>query len=68
MGGKWKKLSPTFEKVVAKMRTYFNMDVKATRLNWYRCDGGRLAVAHPWRSLSDRRPWCHHRRQGDCDP
>ena len=37
MGGKWKKLSPTFEKVVDRMRTYFGMDIKATRFNWYRC-------------------------------
>ena len=34
--GAWKKDSPTFEKVVAKIAEYFRMDVKATRFNWYR--------------------------------
>ena len=36
MGGKWKALSPSFSKVVDRMAAYFDMDVKATRLNWYR--------------------------------
>lgn len=36
MGGKWKDMSPTFMKVVDKIRTYFNMDIQATRFNWYR--------------------------------
>eukprot|EP00045_Choanoeca_perplexa_P007666 m.70453 g.70453 ORF g.70453 m.70453 type:complete len:343 (+) comp14164_c0_seq1:2-1030(+) len=36
MGGKWKKLSPTFQAVVDRMAAYFNMDIKATRFNWYR--------------------------------
>jgi hypothetical protein len=36
MGGKWKRLSPTFGRVVERMAEYFDMDVKATRLNWYR--------------------------------
>ena len=35
-GGKWKKNSPTFQRVVEQIRTYFNMDIKATRFNWYR--------------------------------
>ena len=29
-------MSPTFLKVVDKIRTYFNMDIQATRFNWYR--------------------------------
>ena len=37
-GGKWKKNSPTFQRVVEQIRTYFNMDIKATRFNWYRHD------------------------------
>ncbi len=32
----WKEKCPTFSWVVDKMASYFNMDVKATRLNWYR--------------------------------
>ena len=35
-GGKWKQNSPTFQKVVAQIRNYFDMDIKATRFNWYR--------------------------------
>jgi hypothetical protein len=35
-GGKWKKNSPTFQRVVQQIRDYFNMDIKATRFNWYR--------------------------------
>ena len=34
--GNWKKRCPTFLKVVKKMTEYFNMDVKATRFNWYK--------------------------------
>ena len=36
MGGKWKDRCPTFLKIVERMRTYFDMDIKATRLNWYK--------------------------------
>jgi hypothetical protein len=32
----WKKHSPTFNMIIDKLSKYFNMDVKATRLNWYR--------------------------------
>jgi len=32
----WKKSSPTFNMVIQKMSQYFNMDVQATRLNWYK--------------------------------
>lgn len=32
----WKKYSPTFNLIIDKMAKYFNMDVKATRLNWYK--------------------------------
>ena len=31
----WKEYSPTFKAVIDKIKTYFNMDIKATRLNWY---------------------------------
>lgn len=31
----WKKYSPTFNAVIEKIKKYFEMDVKATRLNWY---------------------------------
>merc|ERR1711971_64476 len=34
--GQWKEKCPTFSWVVEKMAAYFDMDVKATRLNWYR--------------------------------
>lgn len=33
---KWKEYSPTFMMILDKLKSYFNMDVKATRLNWYR--------------------------------
>ena len=32
----WKEKCPTFSWIVETMADYFNMDVKATRLNWYR--------------------------------
>lgn len=32
----WKKSCPTFSKIVDQMAEYFGMNVKATRLNWYR--------------------------------
>ena len=31
----WKQLCPTFTYVVDRMRDYFDMDIKATRFNWY---------------------------------
>jgi len=31
----WKVHSPTFNAVIDKIKKYFNMDIKATRLNWY---------------------------------
>ena len=32
----WKEHCPTFKMVIEKMQKYFNMDIKATRFNWYR--------------------------------
>ena len=32
----WSKHCPTFHMVLTKIRDYFNMDIAATRLNWYR--------------------------------
>ena len=32
----WKEKCPTFSYVVDRMRDYFDMDIKATRFNWYR--------------------------------
>jgi len=32
----WKESCPTFTYVVDRMRDYFDMDIKATRFNWYR--------------------------------
>jgi len=32
----WKKHCPTFAWVVDKLATYFDMNIQATRLNWYR--------------------------------
>lgn len=32
---KWKRNSPTFNMVVGRIREFFNMNIKATRLNWY---------------------------------
>ena len=34
--GNWKDKCPTFTAVVTKMAEYFDMDVQATRFNWYR--------------------------------
>ena len=31
----WKEHSPTFRAVIDRIKIYFNMGVKATRLNWY---------------------------------
>lgn len=33
---KWKSECPTFNMVIQKIQKYFKMDIKATRLNWYR--------------------------------
>uniref|UniRef100_A0A7S1M9A8 C3H1-type domain-containing protein n=1 Tax=Neobodo designis TaxID=312471 RepID=A0A7S1M9A8_NEODS len=32
----WKKQSPTFNAVIERIKTYFNMNVQATRFNWYK--------------------------------
>jgi len=32
----WKEKCPTFNMVIEKIKNYFDMDVKATRFNWYR--------------------------------
>ena len=32
----WKNKCPTFNHVIERLTKYFNMDVKATRFNWYR--------------------------------
>lgn len=32
----WKSKAPTFSMVIDRIRTYFGMDIKATRLNWYK--------------------------------
>jgi len=32
----WKKHSSTFNMIISKIEEYFNMDIKATRLNWYK--------------------------------
>lgn len=32
----WKKNCPTFNEVVSRLKTFFSMDVKATRFNWYK--------------------------------
>ncbi len=33
---KWKEDCPIFNSIIERLKTYFGMDVKATRLNWYR--------------------------------
>jgi len=32
----WKEKAPTFAYIINKLKTYFNIDIKATRLNWYK--------------------------------
>ena len=32
----WKEECPTFNMIIEKIKNYFNMDIKATRLNWYK--------------------------------
>jgi hypothetical protein len=32
----WKTKCPTFNKVISKIKDYFNLDIKATRFNWYK--------------------------------
>lgn len=34
--GNWKAKCPTFMMVINRMKEYFNMDIKATRFNWYK--------------------------------
>lgn len=34
-GWKNKEISPTFFKIIEKIKDYFNIDIKATRFNWY---------------------------------
>lgn len=34
--GNWKQECPTFSMIVERLSKYFDMDVKATRFNWYR--------------------------------
>jgi len=45
MGGRWKDMCPSFLKIVERLRTYFQMDIKATRLNWY-ADSGQWKPFH----------------------
>jgi hypothetical protein len=32
----WKSKCPTFTAIINKIKEYFQMDIKATRLNWYK--------------------------------
>lgn len=32
----WKEKCPTFKLVIDRIREYFKMDIKATRLNWFK--------------------------------
>jgi hypothetical protein len=32
----WKNKCPTFNSIIEKIKIYFDMDIKATRLNWYK--------------------------------
>lgn len=32
----WKRNCPLFNSIISKIETYFNMDIKATRFNWYK--------------------------------
>jgi hypothetical protein len=33
---KWREYSPTFKMVIERIKNYFEMDIKATRFNWYK--------------------------------
>jgi len=33
---RWKSKCPTFKMVIDRIKEYFNMDIKATRFNWYK--------------------------------
>ncbi len=33
---RWKSQCPTFSMVIERIRTFFNMDIQATRFNWYK--------------------------------
>lgn len=33
---KWKEQCPTFQLVIERLRNFFNMDIQATRFNWYK--------------------------------
>ena len=41
----WKEKCPTFMYVIDNLRTYFKVDIKATRFNWYR-DGSEWKPLH----------------------
>lgn len=42
---KWKSVCPTFSKVMDRIQSFFAMDIKATRLNWYK-DGSDWKPYH----------------------
>ena len=43
----WKDKLPTFKAVIDRIREYFGMDIKATRLNWFKDQSvGSLEGAH----------------------
>lgn len=41
----WKEECPTFKIVIERIREFFGMDIKATRLNWYK-DGSQYKPFH----------------------
>ena len=60
MGGRWKKASPSFQKVVARMEEYFGIKIQATRFNHYR-DASDWKPYHHDAAAVKRTcdSWCH---------
>ena len=59
----WKQLCPTFTYVVDRMRDYFNMDIKATRFNWYQpntqCHNISAHYLPRYRNTAEWKPFHH---------
>ena len=52
---KWKKQCPTFNMVLERMANYFDMDVKATRFNWYRNSDEWKPYHHDAAAIDDKK-------------
>lgn len=56
----WKDNCKTFQYVVNKLASYFNMDVKATRMNWYRTLGEWKPYHHDAAAIDPNKAKCQN--------